>query len=388
MPAVFLKDRSLIAVGGAEAQSFLQNLITTDIASLGENEARPGALLTPQGKILFDFLIWRDGDGFVIETDAGQRDALIKRLTMYKLRAAVDLAVVEGDTVTVAWDAPAADAPRDARFAKAGLDVSRRPGDGGADDAALYDTLRISAGIPEAGMDALIVTGAEQHADRLSDEPYWPALIRLMDWAAAGTVTTLFSGQAAHGAVQHFDGIRRRPLPKKLSGVFASLRAAEDPLLAGVPARATTPHSRKHGVSESDLTSRGYRVLARLMDGSVDLFVREGRSRLVFVQGHPEYGADALGREYLSDMALFLEGQGERPQVPENYFDRVTENALLALAGHPAQIADYMEVVTGAVPLQSWRGTTLRLFANWIASIAAEKPRRRIARTAATHRSA
>lgn len=245
-----------------------------------------------------------------------------------------------------------------------------------------------AAGIPEAGMDALIVTGAEQHADRLSDEPYWPALTRLMDWAAAGTVTTLFSGQAAHGAVQHFDGIRRRPLPKKLSGVFASLRAAEDPLLAGVPARATTPHSRKHGVSESDLMSRGYRVLARLMDGSVDLFVREGRSRLVFVQGHPEYGADALGREYLSDMALFLEGQGEWPQVPENYFDRVTENALLALAGHPAQIADYMEVVTGAVPLQSWRGTTLRLFANWIASIAAEKPRRRIARTAATHRSA
>lgn len=244
-----------------------------------------------------------------------------------------------------------------------------------------------AAAIPEAGMDALIVTGAGQNGERLSDEPYWRALTRLMDWAASGTAATLFSGAATHAAVLHFDNIRRRPLPKKLSGVFASLRATEDSLLTGVPARATTPHSRKHGLLESDLTSHGYRVLARLTDGSVDLFAREGRSRLVFLQGHPEYGADTLGREYLSDMAQFLKGEGARPQIPENYFDRVTENALLALTGRSAQIADYMEVVTGAVPLQSWRGTTLRLFANWIASIAAEKPRRRIARTAAAHRS-
>jgi hypothetical protein len=90
MPAVFLKDRALIRVSGTEAQSFLQNLITTDIVSLASDEARPGALLTPQGKILFDFMIWRDGDDFVIETDEEQRDALLKRLTMYKLRAAVD----------------------------------------------------------------------------------------------------------------------------------------------------------------------------------------------------------------------------------------------------------------------------------------------------------
>lgn len=245
-----------------------------------------------------------------------------------------------------------------------------------------------AAAIPEAGMDALIFTGAEQHADRFNDEPYWRALTRLMDWAAASTVTTLFSGVAAYAAVQHFDGVRRRPLPKKLSGVFAGLRAAEDFLLTGMPARANTPHSRRQGVMENDLTSHGYRVLTRLTDGSVDLFVREGRSRLVFLQGHPEYGADTLGREYLSDMASFLKGEGERPAIPENYFDRVTENALQALTGRSAQLADYTEVVTGAVPLQSWRAATLRLFANWIASIAAEKPRRRIARAATTHRSA
>jgi hypothetical protein len=86
-------------------------------------------------------------------------------------------------------------------------------------------------------------------------------------------------------------------------------------------------------------------------------------------------------------MARFLKGEGARPTIPENYFDRVTENALQALAGRGGQISDYSDVVTGAVPLQSWRSYTLRLFANWISSIAAEKPRRRSARTAPVHRS-
>ncbi|MGZ5921407.1 MAG: homoserine O-acetyltransferase/O-succinyltransferase family protein [Rhizomicrobium sp.] len=241
--------------------------------------------------------------------------------------------------------------------------------------------------LPDAGMDALIITGAEPHTDGLNDEPYWRALTRLMDWTESGTVSTLFSCLAAHAAVLHFDGIPRRPLPKKISGVFTSLRAVDDPLLAGVPARAATPHSRKNGLLESDLTAHNYRVLTRLTDGSVDLFVREGRSRFVFLQGHPEYGADTLGREYLRDMARFLKGEGARPTIPENYFDRVTENALQALAGREAQLSDYSEVVTGAVPLQSWRSYTLRLFANWIASIASEKPRRRPARAAPAHRS-
>jgi len=245
-----------------------------------------------------------------------------------------------------------------------------------------------AAALPAAGMDAVIFTSAEPSAARLNDEPYWRTLTRLMDWARTDTVTALFSGLAAHAAVLHFDGITRRPLPKKLGGVFPTLRAGEDPLLAGVPARAMMPHSRKTGLLESDLAARGYRVLTRLTDGSVDLFVRENGSRLVFLQGHPEYGADTLGREYLREVGRFLEGEGARPAIPENYFDRVTENALQNLASREAQLSDYNDVVMGAVPLQSWRSATLKLFANWIAGISAEKPRRRAPRAASLHRSA
>lgn len=152
MPAVFLKDRALIRVSGAEAQSFLQNLITTDIVSLDAVEARPGALLTPQGKILFDFMIWRDGDDFIIETDESQREALTKRLTMYKLRAAVALAA-EGNGVTVSWDDASTAGFKDSRFAKAGIDVFRRPGEHGSDDVALYDALRATHGVAVSGSD-------------------------------------------------------------------------------------------------------------------------------------------------------------------------------------------------------------------------------------------
>ncbi|MBB2700591.1 folate-binding protein [Rhizobium phaseoli] len=156
MPAVFLKDRSLLSVGGADAQSFLQNLITTDITSLAADEARPGALLTPQGKILFDFMIWQDGDGYMIETDAGQRDALLKRLTMYKLRAAVTLAPVAEEGISVCWGEDTDGVSlgfRDSRFAKAGLTLTRRPGRHGDGAEALYDALRIAHGIATSGSD-------------------------------------------------------------------------------------------------------------------------------------------------------------------------------------------------------------------------------------------
>jgi homoserine O-succinyltransferase len=118
------------------------------------------------------------------------------------------------------------------------------------------------------------------------------------------------------------------------------------------------------------------------------MFLREGRSRVVFLQGHPEFGAETLGRDYLSDVANFLMGDGVRPAIPENYFDRVTENALQALAARNGQIGEYKEVILGAVPLQSWHNYTLRLFANWIATVATEKSRRRASRPVSLRRSA
>lgn len=154
MSAAHLPTRSLIRLSGKDAQDFLQGLITTDIDGLPENEARPGALLTPQGKILFDFIVWRDGDGFVIETDSNQREALIRRLTMYKLRAAVDIVPDAAEGVTVFWGEEAyKGSVKDAAFAKAGMALARAPGKRAEGPEEAYHALRVEAGLTLSGHD-------------------------------------------------------------------------------------------------------------------------------------------------------------------------------------------------------------------------------------------
>lgn len=153
MSSAFLNDRALIHVSGTGAMDFLQNLITPDLESLPAGEARAAALLTPQGKIMFEFLIWRNGEGFVLETGVEQKDALLRRLIMYKLRAPVDLKAGETEGVSVFWGETAPDGSiKDSRFAKAGVDLHRLPGTTSG-DASAYDALRIANGIVIAGVD-------------------------------------------------------------------------------------------------------------------------------------------------------------------------------------------------------------------------------------------
>jgi folate-binding protein YgfZ len=153
MQPVTLSDRAMITVSGQDAQEFLQALITTDLDLLEDGEAKPGALLTPQGKVLFDFMVTRDGTSVRLETGAEQAEALLKRLTMYKLRAPISLSLTNPVAVTISFDAVPG-AYRDARFAKAGQAVYRTYGGegktAGTDD---YDRLRILNGIAVSGSD-------------------------------------------------------------------------------------------------------------------------------------------------------------------------------------------------------------------------------------------
>jgi folate-binding Fe-S cluster repair protein YgfZ len=68
MPSATLDSRAFIAVTGPDAQDFLQGIITTDVDDIGPDEAHAGALLTPQGKILYEFLVSRIDGGFLLET--------------------------------------------------------------------------------------------------------------------------------------------------------------------------------------------------------------------------------------------------------------------------------------------------------------------------------
>ncbi len=103
-----LDSRALIRVSGPDARAFLHNLVTQDVETLAPGELRFGALLSPPGRQLFDLFLWGEPDGIVLDVAADRRDALLQRLTMYKLRAQV---VIQPDNrpVFAAWggDVPA-----------------------------------------------------------------------------------------------------------------------------------------------------------------------------------------------------------------------------------------------------------------------------------------
>lgn len=160
MPVVTLPDRTIISVSGPAAEHLLQNIITTDLDKLALGEAKPGALLTPQGKILFDFLVSRDGaDRFRLDVRTGIAADFQRRLMLYKLRAKADIAVQDQAIVSAAWGTdPVASQTdsswlRDTRFP--GQTVFRVYGEvmGNAARVAAWDKLRIETGIAESGSD-------------------------------------------------------------------------------------------------------------------------------------------------------------------------------------------------------------------------------------------
>lgn len=121
MPVARLDSRALIAVTGPDARPFLHNLLTQDVETLTASEVRFSALLTPQGKLLFDLFLHGTHDGVLVECVADRRPALLQRLSMYRLRADVGIAMDE-TPVFAAWETDAgAPDPRLAGLGRRGI---------------------------------------------------------------------------------------------------------------------------------------------------------------------------------------------------------------------------------------------------------------------------
>ena len=129
----FLNDRAVVHVGGADAGAFLQGLITNDMALLDKQPAIYAGLLSPQGKMLFDFVICKSDGGFLLATARAAEADLVKRLAMYKLRAKVEIVASSAQ----AWPDGAAD-PRLPGLEREVVDS---------------DAHRISLGVPEPPKD-------------------------------------------------------------------------------------------------------------------------------------------------------------------------------------------------------------------------------------------
>jgi folate-binding protein YgfZ len=171
MKAAFLPDRGVVKVAGEGARDFLNGLVTTDMKALRPATGRFGALLTPQGKIIVDFLITEapsgHGGGFLIDCPRALAQALADKLNIYKLRAKVGIENLSDSLgVLAAWDGQPAMMP-DLAFAdprsgalgfrilvpeelapKVALLIGAEPVDSSA-----YDAHRIAAGVPRGGLD-------------------------------------------------------------------------------------------------------------------------------------------------------------------------------------------------------------------------------------------
>lgn len=234
-------------------------------------------------------------------------------------------------------------------------------------------------------LDGLIVTGAEPRAADLRDEPFWPTLRRLVDWAKANTHSTIWSCLAAHAAVLHADGIERKPLGAKRSGVFACRVTADHPMTQHFPDPLWLPHSRYNDLPEAALTACGYRILTRSATAGVDAFARQGGSFFLFFQGHPEYEADTLLREYRRDAARFLGGERPHfPELPTFYFGAAATAE--AEAFRSRALTDRRADLMTEFPMRAleagltmpWRQAALGFYQKWLAFLRARKAERRV----------
>jgi tRNA-modifying protein YgfZ len=171
MKAALLPDRGVLKIAGDGARNFLHGLVTADVLELAPGTARFCALLTPQGKIIADFIVTegptKDGGGFFLDVPRSVNGALVSKLNLYKLRAKVlveDLSEVLG--VLAVWDGggvPKQDlAYPDPRLPMLGARAMLPPhlatvvaAELGAEfvDASQYETHRIALGVPQGGVD-------------------------------------------------------------------------------------------------------------------------------------------------------------------------------------------------------------------------------------------
>ena len=213
MTTVHLANRTIVSVSGPDAEHFLQNILTTDLDKLGAGGAKPGALLTPQGKILFDFLISRSGaDGFLLDCRIDVADDFVRRLMLYKLRAKVEIAKRDQQLVSVSWETDSGTSHSDSTAALGGSPVrdlrfpesaavyrSYGPALPGTGTETDWAALRVAHGIAESGSDYA-----------LGDAFPHDVLLDQMD--GVGFKKGCYVGQEVVSRMQHRGTARRRVL--------------------------------------------------------------------------------------------------------------------------------------------------------------------------------
>jgi tRNA-modifying protein YgfZ len=198
------RDRAVLAVEGPEAEHFLHNLVTADMLGLAMGQARYAALLTPQGKILFDFFAVRTAPGYFLDCALSQRDELVKRLMFYKLRAKLTIATRSDLEVGVSPDKPIHDISyADPRLPDLGWRIICAAGT--LPEGAGYDAARIGLGLADSDGD-------------IGSANLFPHEANFDQFGGISFTKGCYIGQEVVSRMEHRSTARSRILPVKFEG--------------------------------------------------------------------------------------------------------------------------------------------------------------------------
>lgn len=144
-----LADRAVLRLSGDDVRGFLQGLVTQDMRAVAPGAPQWSALLTPQGKALFDFILWADGDDILVDCEAARADALAKRLAIYRLRRAITIA--PDPALAVHWATEGGEGVADPRLPALGGRWIAAPDDAAEGWLAHRLRLGVTEGVAELG---------------------------------------------------------------------------------------------------------------------------------------------------------------------------------------------------------------------------------------------
>jgi len=232
--------------------------------------------------------------------------------------------------------------------------------------------------IKKAGLDALIITGANVTGPELSTQAFWQPLIEVIDWAYDNVTSTLCSCLTTHAVLEFRYQQKRHPLGFKRWGVYPhKVLNRTHPLVTGVNTRFDVPHSRYNQIDKIQFEEAGLHVLAESETAGVHLAVSEDQFRLVFFQGHPEYDAISLLKEYKREViSYFTQQRSDYPPFPENY---LSVQAQAILNEYQAQVTkaqsdkldlpDFPEQALVPHIDNTWHDSAEAILNNWIGQV-------------------
>jgi len=232
--------------------------------------------------------------------------------------------------------------------------------------------------IKEEGLDALIITGANVTSPELSEQPFWKPLIEIIDWAYDNVTSTLCSCLATHAVLQFRYDQHRLPLSAKRWGVFShKVVNQQHPLVSGVNTRFDVSHSRFNEITRAHFEQAGLKILVESDEAGVHLVVSEDGFRIVFFQGHPEYDAISLLKEYKREIGRYIDKAiDDYPPVPENYFnlqskailDEYRERIIKARIEN-SEAPEFPEELIVPTLDNTWHDSAEAVINNWIGKV-------------------